>query len=90
MAGRKRLRRDRDERNGGIASAEEMGCATFCAQTRLALAKCCSMQRNGGAREIIVGVGGSVTNDGGFGMARALGFRFFTGEREIENGGPPS
>src|SRR5438132_573563 len=41
-----------------------------------------------GAREIIVGVGGSVTNDGGFGMARALGFRFFTGKREIENGGP--
>jgi len=41
-----------------------------------------------GAREVIVGVGGSVTNDGGFGMARALGFRFLTGEREIENGGP--
>ena len=41
-----------------------------------------------GAREIIVGLGGSVTNDGGFGMARALGFRFFTGEREIENCGP--
>jgi glycerate kinase len=41
-----------------------------------------------GAREIIVGVGGSVTNDGGFGMARALGFRFFTGEGEIKNGGP--
>jgi len=32
---------------------------------------------NRGAREIIVGVGGSVTNDGGFGMARALGFQFF-------------
>jgi glycerate 2-kinase len=30
-----------------------------------------------GAREIIVGLGGSVTNDGGFGMARALGFRFY-------------
>ena len=30
-----------------------------------------------GAREIIVGLGGSVTNDGGFGMARALGFQFF-------------
>ena len=30
-----------------------------------------------GAREIIVGLGGSVTNDGGVGMARALGFRFF-------------
>src|SRR6266436_521717 len=37
-----------------------------------------------GAREIIVGVGGSVTNDGGFGMARALGFRFFTAEPELE------
>ena len=30
-----------------------------------------------GANEIIVGLGGSVTNDGGFGMARALGCRFF-------------
>jgi len=30
-----------------------------------------------GAREIIVGLGGSATNDGGFGMARALGFRFY-------------
>ena len=41
-----------------------------------------------GAREIIVGVGGSVTSDGGFGMARALGFRFFTGEpeRELDDG----
>ena len=26
-----------------------------------------------GAREIIIGLGGSATNDGGFGMARALG-----------------
>ena len=31
-----------------------------------------------GAREIIIGLGGSATNDGGFGMARALGFRFFS------------
>ncbi|MDQ6622396.1 MAG: glycerate kinase [Verrucomicrobiota bacterium] len=30
-----------------------------------------------GVREIIIGLGGSATNDGGFGMARALGFRFF-------------
>src|SRR5881227_3900948 len=28
------------------------------------------------AKEIIIGLGGSATNDGGFGMARALGFRF--------------
>jgi glycerate kinase len=39
-----------------------------------------------GAREIIVGLGGSVTNDGGFGMARALGFRFFDERHnEFEN-----
>src|SRR6059058_170288 len=36
-----------------------------------------------GAREIIVGLGGSVTNDAGFGMARALGFRFLAGEKEL-------
>jgi glycerate kinase len=29
-----------------------------------------------GAKEIIIGLGGSATNDGGFGMARALGYRF--------------
>ena len=31
---------------------------------------------NRGAQEIIIGLGGSATNDGGLGMARALGFRF--------------
>jgi glycerate 2-kinase len=38
-----------------------------------------------GAREIIVGLGGSVTNDGGFGLARALAYRFFDEQdNEIE------
>jgi glycerate 2-kinase len=38
-----------------------------------------------GANEIIIGLGGSATNDGGFGMARALGFRFLgAGDREIK------
>jgi glycerate 2-kinase len=36
-----------------------------------------------GAREIIIGLGGSATNDGGFGMARALGLRFFSAEDEL-------
>jgi len=36
-----------------------------------------------GADQIIIGLGGSATNDGGFGMARALGFRFFAGEQEL-------
>ena len=34
-----------------------------------------------GANEIIIGLGGSATNDGGFGMARALGFQFFGEEK---------
>src|SRR5262249_34629063 len=33
----------------------------------------------------IIGLGGSANNDGGFGMARALGFRFFERKKEIEN-----
>jgi glycerate kinase len=38
-----------------------------------------------GAQQIIIGLGGSATNDGGFGMARALGFRFFDkNDNEIE------
>jgi glycerate kinase len=36
------------------------------------------------AREIILGLGGSATNDAGFGMARALGFKFFAGDRELD------
>src|SRR5215468_3583440 len=39
-----------------------------------------------GANEITIGLGGSATNDGGFGMARALGFRFLgAGEKEIQS-----
>ena len=38
---------------------------------------------NRGANEIIIGLGGSATNDGGFGMARALGFRFFWDVKEL-------
>ena len=38
-----------------------------------------------GADEIIIGLGGSATNDGGFGMARALEFRFFgAGDNEVK------
>lgn len=37
-----------------------------------------------GGQEILIGLGGSATNDGGFGMARALGFQFLANEHEIE------
>lgn len=35
-----------------------------------------------GARRCMVGIGGSATNDGGFGMARALGWQFFNTHEE--------
>ncbi len=38
------------------------------------------------AREIILGLGGSATNDGGSGLARALGFRFLSGNGQVMEG----
>jgi len=41
-----------------------------------------------GCRQIVVGVGGSATVDGGTGMARALGYRFLDGRgEEVPQGG---
>jgi glycerate kinase len=39
-----------------------------------------------GACVIMIGLGGSATNDGGLGMARTLGFRFFDDEHELFGG----
>ena len=33
-----------------------------------------------GYRDFVIGIGGSATNDGGFGMLRALGFEFYDGD----------
>ena len=38
---------------------------------------------NRGAEEIMIGLGGSATNDGGAGMARALGIRFIAENKEL-------
>ena len=43
-----------------------------------------------GAREMIIGLGGSATNDGGFGMACALGFQFFAAKNAKLDGFKPS
>lgn len=41
-----------------------------------------------GARRVILGIGGSATNDGGAGMAQALGYRLLDAEgRDVEPGG---
>ncbi|MEP7004124.1 MAG: glycerate kinase [Chloroflexota bacterium] len=43
-----------------------------------------------GAHRIVIGIGGSATNDGGAGMARALGYRFLDREgRDLPEGGAP-
>jgi len=60
-AGMRRLKPN--ESNPEVASTFGVGEMLFDARKR-------------GADEIIIGLGGSATNDGGFGMARALGFRF--------------
>jgi glycerate kinase len=43
-----------------------------------------------GAQRIVIGIGGSATNDGGAGMARAFGYRFFDADgQELQEGGAP-
>src|SRR5207249_9162551 len=43
-----------------------------------------------GAHRLVVGIGGSATNDGGAGMARAFGYRFLDREgRDLSEGGAP-
>ncbi len=55
--------------------------------------------RRKGAKRILIGIGGSATNDGGFGLARALGWQFldrarkpiehWTGLKELADVRPP-
>ena len=46
--------------------------------------------RRAGVKTVIAGIGGSATNDGGCGMAEALGYRFIDGSgRELPRGGAP-
>lgn len=57
-----------------LLKEEEMNCMqTTTLGTGELIADCISR----GAEEIILGIGGSATNDGGMGMAKALGYRFF-------------
>ena len=36
-----------------------------------------------GAKRILIGIGGSATNDGGFGLARALGWQFLAADQKL-------
>src|SRR5205085_3380302 len=71
-AGMRRLKSD--ELNPEIANTFGVGEMILDAATRR-------------VNQIIIGLGGSATNDGGFGMARALGFKFeYEHEQEHERG----
>jgi len=57
-----------------LLTEHEKDCSTA---TTLGTGELISDALDRGAKEIILGIGGSATNDGGMGMAQALGFRFF-------------
>src|SRR5439155_9515933 len=68
---------------GIIESASVIGLAMLPARRfhpfeldTFGLAAALELAKAKGARECLVGIGGSATNDGGFGMARGLGWRF--------------
>lgn len=72
-SGLERLRED--ERNPLLASTDGTG-------------ELLEAARRAGARELIIGIGGSATVDGGSGLARALGVRLLDAEgRELSPGG---
>jgi len=56
--------------------------------TSFGVGECIGYAVERGATELIIGVGGSSTNDGGIGMAAALGYQFFDQDgREVEGNG---
>jgi len=60
----------------GLAMLAGKGFHPFQLDT-FGLGKVLRAAEKGGARDGVIGVGGSATNDGGFGLARALGWQFF-------------
>ncbi len=60
----------------GLAMLAGKGFHPFQLDT-FGLGKVLQAAQKAGARDGVVGIGGSATNDGGFGLARALGWTFF-------------
>ena len=60
----------------GLAMLAGKGFHPFQLDT-FGLGKVLRAAEKAGARVALIGIGGSATNDGGFGLARALGWRFF-------------
>jgi glycerate 2-kinase len=60
----------------GLAMLAGKGFHPFQLDT-FGLGKVLRAAEKAGARDCVIGIGGSATNDGGFGVARALGWKFF-------------
>jgi glycerate kinase len=60
----------------GLAMLTGKGFHPFQLDT-FGLGKVLQAAERAGARDCVIGIGGSATNDGGFGLARALGWKFF-------------
>jgi glycerate kinase len=60
----------------GLAMLAGKGFHPFQLDT-FGLGKILQATERAGARNCVIGIGGSATNDGGFGLARALGWKFF-------------
>jgi glycerate kinase len=60
----------------GLAMLAGQGFHPFQLDT-FGLGKVLRAAEKSGARDCVIGIGGSATNDGGFGLARALGWKFF-------------
>ena len=68
----------------GLAMLAGKGFHPFQLDT-FGLGKVLRAAEKAGARDCVIGIGGSATNDGGFGLARALGWKFFgRGGEELE------
>ena len=84
-----------DGRTGVIEMAAASGLPLICRDERnpmhtttLGTGELIADALEAGIRHLIIGIGGSATNDGGAGMARALGVRFLDRDgRELPNGG---
>lgn len=65
----------------GLAMLPPGKCHPFDLDT-FGLGKLLRAARAKGAKQILVGIGGSATNDGGFGLARAVGWEFLAANQE--------
>jgi glycerate kinase len=66
----------------GLPLAQEQGRLDPLNASTYGVGQLLRIAKDGGAKEVLLGLGGSATNDGGIGMAAALGYTFLDGNGE--------